>query len=368
MHFIPNGKSLKRMLVSIILILILIVPILMVSCSETSPEPSPSPAPSPAPAPSPVEPKYHWRFQSHVPDADLDYHVTTVGVAEIIERVSEGQIQVDTFPVGALVAPEEMFSALVDGAIEMGIDMTSALGEMVPTDYCTALPGSAKNLEEYYDLCYRTGLLDIFQQDFQEKGVHLLAITLGGPDALRSSFSLRGWDDLKGKKGWSNPSCVDIITQLGGVCVEVPGYDMYSAMKLGTIEWHGWTVAELESMGYKEVTDTMVLDPILKIASNNIFVNKEAWDALDTELQDKISDAVIHGLVDLGLEYRDYNYEAIAAAKEYGVEFVEFSEADIAKYIDLCIADWDRVAEISPRTAECIEIAKDWMRKMGRIE
>jgi TRAP-type C4-dicarboxylate transport system substrate-binding protein len=359
MTFTRQGKKLQIAIGSISLIIAALL--LTLACAGPA-----TPPPSGPETPGAEEPEFHWRFQCAYSEADIDYQVTTQGIAALIEEVSGGKIEVDTYPVGALVAPEEMFSAIRDGSIEMGMDMTGAVGEIVPTDYCTALPGSAENLEEYYDLIYRTGLLDIFRNDFNENGIHLLAITLGGPDAMRASFLLTGWDGIKGKKGWANPLCVGPLTELGGVCVEVPGYDMYTAMKLGNIEWHGWTLAELETLGWKEVTKSVVLDPILKIASNNVYVSLKAWQALSPELQDKINYAVTHSLLDWGLEYRDYNLKAIAASKEYGVEFVNFSAADKAKYVDLCVKSWDELAAKSPQNAQCVELTKEWLKKVGR--
>jgi TRAP-type C4-dicarboxylate transport system substrate-binding protein len=343
--------------------IVLVVALVVTGCPGTAPAPT-TPGSSPT---SPAAPKYHWRFQVMVPESDLDYQITSQGIAALIEKVSEGQIKVDVYPAGALVGEGEIFSAVIDGSIEMGIDMTGAVGEMIPTDYCTGLHGSAETLEEYYDLIYRTGLMDIFRKDFQEVGVHLLCITLGGPDLLRASFRLDGWDAIKGKKGWANPAYIPVLEQLGAVCVDVPGYDMYSAMKLGTIEWHGWSVAELETMGWKEVTKSLVLDPPMKIASDEVYVNQKAWDALSPDLQEKIDWAVQHGAVDWGLEYRDWNYKAIAASEAYGVEMIKFSAADKAKFEDLCVKDWDRIAAMSPENAQCIELTKEWMKKIGRL-
>ena len=352
-------RQLKKLLI-LLLVMAISVSLGVVGCA---PAPTPVPAPAPTPAPAPAAPEFYWRFQCPYPEADLDYAVTTKGVAALIEKASDGQVKVDTYPAGALVADEEILSAVIDGAIEIAMNMTGAQGEIIPTGYCTGLIGSAETLGEYYDLNYRTGLLDIVREDFREHGLYLIGTTLPGPACLRASFRLDSWDALKGRKGWANPADTNVLTQLGGICVDVPGYDMYSAMKLGTIEWHEWSVAELETLGWKEVTKSFVLQPILKPASNDIFVNLKAWEALGPELQKKIEDAVIHGLVDLGLEYRDTNAKALIAAEEYGVEMIRMSPADCARFKDLCVKDWDSIATISPRCAECIEIAKEWLKK-----
>ena len=155
-------------------------------------------------------------------------------------------------------------------------------------------------------------------------------------------------------------------TELGGSNVDLPGYDFYSTMQLGTIDYFTWTIAELETLKFKEVCQSVLLDPVLFQASTDFYVNLEVWEALDPELQNRIEDRLQHRLMDIGLAIRDVDDRSIAASREYGVEFVVMSEADKARFLSLCDEDWDRLAALSPGCAEIIEINRAYMPFAGK--
>jgi len=312
-------------------------------------------------------PKFKWKLQCGFPESDGSFHILAKGVAKIIEETSEGLIEVKVYPAGALVAPEEMHSAVIDGSIEMAYDMAPASGELVPVSYTLSLYGGPQNLAEQYDLLYRMGLFQLAQKGFEKAGLHLIISPLVGREVLRARFRFDSWDAFKGKKGWASPGTVNVIQKLGGVCVNVPGYDMYTAMKLGAIEWHAWTIAELETMGWKEVTKSVVIDPPTLLPADVVYINPKAWNAIGAELQQKIEAQLRLKLMDLGLEYWDNDAKAILAAKKYGVEFIQLSSADKSKYQQYCVEDWDNLAASDPLAAEAIKIAKEFLRKMGRL-
>jgi len=320
------------------------------------------------PATSHGKAKFHWRFQSAFAEADMTYG-QMLEIAKMIEQVSGGQIEVDTFPVGALVGPEELFSSVADGTIEMGYNMSMSEAEMMPVTLFLAIHGGPQNTEEMYDFVHGTDVFKIVQEAYREKGIHLLSSSGVGQVVLRARKTgvLESWDDFKGAKGWASPQVIPVLTKLGGVCVEVPGFDMYSAMKLGSIDWHEWTIAELETLGWKEVTKVVLASPATQMGVCNTFVNLKAWEALGTELQEKIQSTVLANLEDLSRAYDEENKKAITASKEYGVQFIEMSDADKARFTEVCAADWEGLGQTDARCTKAMAILKDWMKKKGRL-
>lgn len=312
--------------------------------------------------------KFHWRYQCAFAEADMSYR-QTVEIAKMIEQASGGQIEVDTYPVGALVGPEELFSSVADGTIEAGYNMSMSEAEIIPVTLFLAIHGGPQNTEEMYDFVYGTDIFKIVQEAYREKGIHLLCSSGVGQVLLRARKTgvLESWDNFKGTKGFASPQVIPVLTKLGGVCVEVPGFDMYSAMKLGSIDWHEWTIAELETLGWKEVTKVVLASPATQMGVCNTFVNLKAWEALGTELQEKIQSTVLANLEDLSRAYDEENNKAITASKEYGVQFIEMSDADKARFTQLCAADWEGLGQTDARCAKAMAILKDWMKKKGRL-
>ena len=68
-------------------------------------------------------------------------------------------------------------------------------------------------------------------------------------------------EDFGGMKIWTIPNAT-WLASFGAAPTEVPGFDMYSAMRLGTIDGFTWTVGELEAGNLKEVVKD-VLQPRL---------------------------------------------------------------------------------------------------------
>jgi TRAP-type mannitol/chloroaromatic compound transport system substrate-binding protein len=321
-----------------------------------------------SPSPGHAKPKFHWRYQCAFAEADMSY-TQTVEIAKMIEEASEGQVKVDTYSVGALVGPEELFSSVADGTIEAGYNMSMSEAEIIPVSLFLAIHGGPQNMDEMYDYMYGTDTFKLVQEGYREKGLHLLCSAGVGRILLRARKTgvLENWESFKGTKGFASPQVIPVLTKLGGVCVEVPGFDMYSAMRLGSIDWHEWTIAELETLGWKEVTKVVLVSPVTQVGACNTFVNLKAWEALGPELQEKIQSRVLAGMDDLARAYIEENNKAIAASKEYGVKFIEMSETDKARYTKLCVEDWASLGEKNPRCAKALEILKDWMRKKGRL-
>ena len=311
--------------------------------------------------------KYHWRFQCAFNESDLSYKLQTVEVAKLIEKASDGQIKVDTYSAGALVGPEELFGSVVDGTIELGLNLCTAEAEFIPEAMFLSVPGGPRNMAELYEYQYKTGLFKLVQEAYKEKGAHLLASIGVGRILLRARKTgiLNSWAKFKGTKGFASPQIIPILTKLGGICVDVPGYDMYTAMKLGTIDWHEWTIAELETLGWKEVTKTILISPPTSVGACNVFINLEAWEELGPQLQKKVQTMVIENLPKIAQKYVAENNKALEASKKYGVEFVKMSDADISKYTRLCVQQWDIMAKKNSRCAKAAEIVKSFVKSKG---
>lgn len=204
------------------------------------------------------------------------------------------------------------------------------------------------------------------QLDYEKIGLHYLAASATMPIVLMADFPVNTWDDLKGKQGFVDPIVQDMFVKMGAAPVEVPGFDMYSAMKLGTTDFILWTLAELETSKLKEVVTHVVMDPVIYPCVEDIYVNEKAWESIGPELQTKVSNAVILAQWDLGWLYRHNDNKAIALAKEYGVKFVTMPTAEKAEYANLARGVWDDIAKKSPECAEAVQMVKDFAEFKGR--
>ena len=53
-----------------------------------------------------VSADYKWQIQSVVPETDADWYVTLKRMKEVVEGATDGAVEMEIFPVGALVDPD----------------------------------------------------------------------------------------------------------------------------------------------------------------------------------------------------------------------------------------------------------------------
>jgi TRAP-type C4-dicarboxylate transport system substrate-binding protein len=165
---------------------------------------------------------------------------------------------------------------------------------------------------------------------------------------------------LKGKKIWVNPNTA-WLTKFGAVSTDVPGFDMYMALKLGTIDGFIWTMAELESSNLKEVVK-YIMWPQLMTPANTVLVNLNEWDSLGPDLQRQIQDHVDAHMIDIAREMYTNNAKGIRVAEEYGVKSITLPPSDIARMQKAATDFWDEVAAGGPYAAKMIESYRAWLK------
>jgi len=345
---------------------VLIGSMVAVGCAAPVPAPTPSPTPSPAPTPTPSPPAeevFNWKIQCAFGEADCDWYVNLTGLKRFIEEGSGGRVQVELFPIGVLCDPDSIVDSVAMGAIEGGHIIAGMAADRVPSCLGSEMPFGARDRYEHHELHYPWGLLDIMREEYATQNLHLLNVFMSGQLAFQSSFPINTADDLKGKKIWSIPNCT-WLTEFGASTVEVPGMDMYMAMKLGTIDGFTWTVGELEFYNYKEVVK-YVMQPRLLTPTTHILVNLDAWNALGPDLQMHIQDRIDAHIFELAKEYETYDAKSLAAAKAYGVQFVTLPPAEVSKMQAVASGFWDEVASMSPSAAKMIESYQAYLKYRG---
>ena len=315
-------------------------------------------------APAPKE-EFKWRIQCAFGATDSAYYVDTVGIAQVLEEGSGGRIKCDTFPGGQLVGSEEMFAATKKGAIEAGVNMASSAAGVIPGVVTVQLPTAAQDYREQHELLYKWGLIGKLRPAFAKHKLHLLAAVYAGALGFQSTFAVNTLDDLKGKKAWNNAILTPGFKNLGIVPTFIPGFDMYTALKLGTLDAIGWTLVELESAKYKEVVKYMML-PRIGLGVNIIYINMDDWNALGSGLQKQVQDYVDSKVLWLGEWLAGEEEKAVAAAKEYGVKFIKLTDADVARFNQVHRKHWDKLAQKSSLAAECVQINKDFVKSKRR--
>jgi TRAP-type transport system periplasmic protein len=159
------------------------------------------------------------------------------------------------------------------------------------------------------------------------------AVGFGGYGVSPYLFMCRGEPrtlaDLAGLKIRGSGGGVSIIEIAGGTPVSMPPNDATSALERGTLDCVLGGVQWLISFGYLDVVNTVINAPMgMGGPPVLMYVNREVWQSLTPEQRkihiELMADAVTFEAFDAQMVK---DREAIAAAKEKGVVFVDGGEA-----------------------------------------
>lgn len=307
--------------------------------------------------------KVTWKIQSSFPESDCDWYVTLTRYKEVVEEASNGLIEFKIFPAGTLVEPDSIVDAVANGAIQGGHIIAGTAADRAPSCLGTEMPFGVRDLKEHYEIHFKWGLMDIMREEYEKSNLYLLTVGNSGQVVFESTFPVKTLSDLNGKKIWAIPNAL-WLTQFGASPVEVPGMDMYSALKLGTIDGFTWTIGELEFGNFKEVVK-YVMQPRLLTPGTHLLLNLKTWRQLSPEVQQKILDAFKEKQLGISEEYATYDEKSINASKKYGVKFLELPSEEVVKLKKASQAFWKDVEGMSPAAGKMIKRYKEFLNKKG---
>ncbi|WP_164933081.1 TRAP transporter substrate-binding protein [Tropicibacter alexandrii] len=304
---------------------------------------------------------YTWQVQSVVPETDADWYVTLTRMKEVVEEASGGAVEMQIFPVGALVGEDSVVEAVSSGAVDGAHIIAGFAANVAPSVLGTEMPFGVKNPEEHHALHYEAGLLDIMAAEYAASNIEVLGIGTSGQLVFMSSDPIETTEDLSGQKIWTIPNA-SWLAAFGAAPAEVPGFDMYSAMRLGTIDGFTWTLGELEAGNFKEAVKH-VLQPALLVPGTHLIINQDRWNELPEEMRADIKAGLEAAHLDIAAEYAAVDAKAVEAAKEYGVQFTEVDPASLKAMQEAADSFWSEVESASPAAAEMVSAYRDFLAR-----
>ena len=257
-------------------------------------------------------------------------------LANTINELSGGRLQVKVFAAGELVPPFEIFDAVAQGTAEMGHSAAYYWkGKVEAAQFFTSVP-FGMTAQETNAWLHHGGGLDLWRELYQPFG--LLPFAVGN-----TGVQMGGWfnreittlDDLKGLKMRTPGFGAEVLKRAGGTPVNLPGSEIFTALQTGAIDavewvgpyndlafglhraakfyyWPGWqeTSAVLEGLVNKKAFDTLpkelqaVVEAACRIANEEMLdeYTARSFEALDkltgehkVELR-RYPDAVLEGL------------------------------------------------------------------------
>ena len=284
-----------------------------------------------------------------------------------VEKRTNGRVKIVYYPGQTLLKGPKTYDGVIDGIADMGMAVLGYHRGVFPTMEAIDLPMG------YPSGKVATLIVNDFYEKFQPPAladkVKVMYLHAHGPGLFHSKKPITTMEDLKGMKVRCYGFNAKVVQALGGVPVAMSQADVYEALQKGVCEATISPMEVLKGWRQAEVTEyTTDSDAVGYTSGLYVVMNKDKWNSLPKDVQQIIEEINKEWIIKEGeawdksdLEGREYalskghkfvklteeekqrwlktvrpvidQYIKDAEAKGLpGKEYVEFIEADIAKY------------------------------------
>ena len=300
--------------------------------------------------------EYEWRFG--VPLSRELQNESMQLFCDLVNFYSNGKMEIKLYPNGILGSHGEIFHAVQEGSVEMGI--FSPYVNLVPGGMLNWMPWTVGSYNESA-VAFNSPdgiLFKVMSKAWEEVGFHFLFIGLEGPYGLANNVRpIKTPDDLKNLKMRVSGSIglVEALKNMGagtGMTVTtIPWADLYNALERGVVDgcWDLW--GDIIEERHLEVLKHYT--PLGWVwGNNNIVVNEEKWDKLPSDIQEALIKA---GKAAEIREYEvhrraDANYQKIIADSGVEIYYPTSEEREVFRKKSNTPSIWE-------------ELCKPWLEK-----
>jgi len=328
------------------------------------------PATATTPASTQPEKTFTWRYQTAEAENEVAYTINCKYLAKIIEDATGGKVKVEVYPMGTIANLDTTADATAQGACEMGEWISGMAANKAPAALISEAPYGARDAYENNEVhqLYKWkdyhGLNSLLRKGYSEKfGVHYLTNNYFGQNVLITTFPIKTVKDLKGKRILMFPHSL-WLEDFGAVSTDVPGFDFYMGLKLGTIDGMYWSTDGIDFFHLYEVAKYVML-PSEDAPNTHTGVNQKAWDAIGPELQSRIQAAVDAYYWRQALGEQQRGIEGLAVGQQHGMKVINLAPAEQSKFVKASRKYWNDLEKMDPLAADAVNMYKEWMKYRG---
>ncbi len=209
-----------------------------------------------------------------------------------LEKLTDGRVEVELFPGGALGGSGDIFNGVQDGSIEMCVNIYPPFAQFTDAFLLYNLPYLFSSKEVAFEFLDGEIAQEI-AASIEDKGFKQLAVFDGGyRNVSNNRQPVTKPEDLVGLKirTLNNPVQLDYFKAFGANPTPLPYGDIYVGLQTKTIDGQENSFSNIASMKFNEVqkyvTDTgHMFDPV------GMFINTSIYDAYPDDIKAAIQEA-----------------------------------------------------------------------------
>ena len=251
-------------------------------------------------------------------------------LAEKINQLSAGRLQVKVYGAGELVPAMETFDAVSRGTAQMGHGAAYYWkGKDATFQFFSTVPFGL-TAQEMNGWLYNGGGLELWQEAYAK--YNLVPMPAGNMGVQMGGWfnkEINSIDDLKGLKMRIPGLGGEVLNRAGGTPVNLPGGELYSAMQSGTLDATEWVGPYNDlAFGFHKVAKYYYFpgwhEPGTALEA---LINKEALEALPADLQAIVLNACKLANHEMLAEYTSRNNDALTTLVEkHNVQLKRFPD------------------------------------------
>lgn len=257
---------------------------------------------------------------------------------ELVEQKTNGEVTVTIYPYGTLGTSADLTELVTQGAIQFANASPGHLGTLVPEIQVFSVPYllSENNQANKEVLTGSEVIYDQLQEDFHEKGLHLLTMYPEGEMVWTANKEIRSPEDFDNFKMRTmvSPMLTEAYSALGASPTPMPYGEVYGGLQLGSIDGQVNPVFAIEEMKFYEVQDYMIFSGEQQFVTT-VVTNADWYQADLSDERKQMLDETISELADHIFEVQEqYNQERLEKIKEAKpeIEVIELTEEERAAF------------------------------------
>ena len=273
----------------------------------------------------------------HVAPPKHGQHIGCLAFADYVKEKTNGEIQIDVFPMGQLGGERSMVEQVQGGTLDMCSSTTAVLSNFVPEvalfDLCFLWPSR----EVGYKVTNDPEFQKIFFDLFPKKGMVAIGYTENDMrDITNIKKEIRTPDDMKGMKirVMESPVYLDAFRELGTNPVPMPFPEVYNALQQGVIDAQDNPIMTSILMKFTEVCPYATLTNHI-LTECIIAVNIDLWERLTPEQQKIFRDGAEMSIQVNRDECKKLREKLIADVESKGLKIVRLTKEERKAFMDL---------------------------------
>lgn len=287
---------------------------------------------------------------------------------ETVNTLSNGQIEITLFPVGALVPVREMLDAVGKGSLDMAQVVEGYFYKVVPvSEIAAGIPFCFRDLDESKIFMLNKGFAGVLKEGYAKQNVYHMPWETY-PIGLMTKKPVKTLADLKKMKIRAHSTMAGLLGKLGASAVFIPGGELYTALATGVVDGGQWGDAgPMFAMKFHEVLKNyMDPEPVIG-AWNSLIINMDLWKKMTPEQR-----AIIEAATAVGGNVWSTNSTRFMSKialrdmqAKWNVKIVKLPAADVEKMRKLSLEYQNEVAKKDPLCAKGMKMLRDYMKELG---